>query len=145
MTLYELGEEYGKSAAPIRARLKELRTQLKTAETAEERWRLKRRISELTPMLTYCNRLEEYCKRYYERGYYIGDGAFDGKRQQLRLPAEENPRAIDHPSHIDKRTFTRATGSSSRMFDKESDIFRSGGRVRKKQIDRMQKFLSRSG
>ena len=54
----------------LRRRLRELRIALKTAEEPEEIWHLKRRIAELTPMLTQCNALAALCIRYYERGYY---------------------------------------------------------------------------
>ena len=70
MTLAQIGGLYRASAEPLRKRLKELRAALKTAEDPEEIWRLKRRIAELTPMLTECNALAALCERYYERGYY---------------------------------------------------------------------------
>lgn len=70
MTLAQIGGLYRASAEPLRKRLKELRSALKTAEDPEEIWHLKRRIAELTPMLTECNALAVLCERYYERGYY---------------------------------------------------------------------------
>ena len=70
MTLRQLGGQYRAAAEPLRRRLKELRTALKTAQDPEEIFHLKRRIAELTPMLTECNALAELCERYYERGYY---------------------------------------------------------------------------
>lgn len=70
MTLYQIGGLYRNSAEPLRRRLKELRAALKTATDPEEVWRLKRRIAELTPMLSECNALAVLCERYYERGYY---------------------------------------------------------------------------
>ena len=36
----------------------------------EEIWHIKRRITELTPMLTQMNELAELTAHYYERGYY---------------------------------------------------------------------------
>ena len=69
MTLTEIALGYQEAAVPLRARLKELRTALKTAHDPEEIWHLKRRIAELTPMLTQCNALAVLCRRYYERGY----------------------------------------------------------------------------
>ena len=36
----------------------------------EEIWHLKRRIAELTPMLSQMNDLEELTAHYYDRGYY---------------------------------------------------------------------------
>lgn len=70
MTLAEIGQGYRAAAEPLRRRLKELRTALKTAEDPEEIWHLKRRIAELTPMLTECNALAALCEHYYERGYH---------------------------------------------------------------------------
>ena len=70
MTLAEIADGYREAAVPLRKRLRQLRQSLKTAEDPEEIFRLKRRIAELTPMLTECNALAELCARYYERGYY---------------------------------------------------------------------------
>ena len=70
MTLQELSREYEASAALLRARLKRLRQELAAAEDAEEIWHLKRRIAELTPMLTQMNELADLTAHYYERGYW---------------------------------------------------------------------------
>ena len=70
MTLAELSKSYEAAAVPLRARLKELRTLLAQAEDPEEIWHIKRRIGELTPMLTQMNELAELTAHYYERGYY---------------------------------------------------------------------------
>ena len=70
MTLTQIGMEYRASAEPLRRRLRELRIALKTAEEPEEIWHLKRRIAELTPMLTQMNELAELTAHYYERGYW---------------------------------------------------------------------------
>ena len=70
MTLTQIGMEYRSSAEPLRRRLRELRAELKCARDPEEIWHLKRRIAELTPMLTQCNALSALCIHYYERGYY---------------------------------------------------------------------------
>ena len=69
MTLMQIGMEYRASAEPLRRRLKQLRTELKTADDPEEIWHLKRRLAELTPMLTQCNALSALCLLYDERGY----------------------------------------------------------------------------
>lgn len=69
MTLRELSRDYEYAAALLRARLKRLRQELAVAEDAEEIWHLKRRIAELTPMLTQMNELAELTAHYYERGY----------------------------------------------------------------------------
>ena len=70
MTLTELSRCYEEAAVPLRRRLKELRQLLAQSEDPEEIWHLKRRIAELTPMLTQMNELAELTARYYERGYY---------------------------------------------------------------------------
>ena len=70
MTLAELSKDYEAAAVPLRRRLRELRLLLAQAEDPEEIWHIKRRIAELTPMLTQMNELAELTARYYERGYY---------------------------------------------------------------------------
>ena len=65
-----MSREYERSAALLRTRLRRLRQELAAAEDPEEIWHLKRRIGELTPMLTQMNELAELTARYYERGYY---------------------------------------------------------------------------
>ena len=70
MTLAELSKCYEEAAVPLRARLRELRILLTKTDDPEEIWHLKRRIAELTPMLTQMNELAELTARYYERGYY---------------------------------------------------------------------------
>lgn len=70
MTLREMSAQYEASAALLRARLKELRGMLAETEDPEVIWHIKRRIADLTPMLTQMNELAELTARYYERGYY---------------------------------------------------------------------------
>ena len=70
MTLAELSLCYEAAAVPLRARLRELRQRLALAEDPEEIWQLKRRIQELTPMLTQVNELAELTAHYYDRGYW---------------------------------------------------------------------------
>ena len=70
MTLAELSKCYEEAAVPLRARLRELRILLTQTNDPEEIWHIKRRIAELTPMLTQMNELAELTARYYERGYY---------------------------------------------------------------------------
>ena len=70
MTLLEMSKDYEAAAVPLRKRLKQLRQQLAQSDDPEEIWQLKRRIAELTPMLTQMNELAELTARYYERGYY---------------------------------------------------------------------------
>ena len=70
MELWELSGGYEESARLLRKRLRQLRQMLANAKDPEEIWHLKRRISDLTPMLTQMNELAELTARYYERGYY---------------------------------------------------------------------------
>lgn len=70
MTLKELSRSYEAAAVPLRQRLRELRILLAVAEDPEEIFHLKRRIGELTPMLTQMNELAELTAHYYDRGYW---------------------------------------------------------------------------
>ena len=70
MTLQQISRDYEASAVLLRQRLRLLRQNLANAEDPEDIWHLKRRIAELTPMLTQMNELAELTARYYERGYY---------------------------------------------------------------------------
>ena len=68
--LKELSRGYREAARPLRARLRELRFALDQAEDPEEIWHLKRRIAELTPLLTQMNELADLTEHYYDRGYW---------------------------------------------------------------------------
>ena len=70
MELRELSAGYEGAAGLLRKRLRLLRQMLAEEKDPEEIWHLKRRIGELTPMLTQMNELAELTARYYERGYY---------------------------------------------------------------------------
>ena len=70
MTLKELSICYEAAAIPLRARLQQLRKLLAQETNPEEAWHLKRRIAELTPMLTQMNELAELTAHYYDKGYY---------------------------------------------------------------------------
>ena len=70
MTLAELSRCYEEAAVPLRIRLRELRQLLSAEQDPEKIWHLKRRIAELTPILTQMNELAELTARYYERGYW---------------------------------------------------------------------------
>ena len=69
MTLQQISQGYRMAAVPLRAKLRQLRQQLAVATDPEEIWHIKRRIAELTPMLTQVNELAELTEHYYERGY----------------------------------------------------------------------------
>lgn len=60
MTLAQLSAQYEASAALIAQRL----TQLRLAQ------RLRRRITELRPMLAQCRCLAQVTARYYDRDFY---------------------------------------------------------------------------
>ena len=70
MTLQQISRDYEASAALLRQRLRLLRKMLASTEDPEDIWHLKRRIAELTPMLTHMNELKELTEHYYDRGYY---------------------------------------------------------------------------
>ena len=70
MKLEELSKDYEAAALLLRQRLRLLRQMLAAAEDPEEIFHIKRRIYELTPMLTQMNELAELTAHYYERGYY---------------------------------------------------------------------------
>lgn len=70
MTLLELSRCYEESAVLLRRRLRELRELLEQTDDPEEIWHIKRRIAELSPILTQMNELAELTGRYYERGYW---------------------------------------------------------------------------
>lgn len=70
MNLTELSLSYETSAALLRNRISSLRAKASRSEDPEEVFRLKRRIADLTPMLTQMYELAELTARYYERGYW---------------------------------------------------------------------------
>ena len=70
MTLLELSADYRAAAVPLQKRLKQLRQLVAACDDAEQLWHLKRRIAELTPILTQMNELADLTAHYYERGYY---------------------------------------------------------------------------
>ena len=70
MTMQELSRCYEEAAVPLRERLRQLRQMLATETDPEEIFRIRRRIAELTPMLTQMNELAELTAHYYDRGYY---------------------------------------------------------------------------
>ena len=70
MTLAELSPSYEEAAALLRARLLILRRAMASSQDPEEIWHLKRRIAELTPILTQMNELAELTAHYYDPGYW---------------------------------------------------------------------------
>ena len=70
MTMTELSRSYEEAAQLLRSRLRFLRQTLAASRDPEEIWHLKRRISELTPILTQMNELAELTAHYYDPGYW---------------------------------------------------------------------------
>ncbi len=70
MTLREISRDYRQSARLLKNRLKTLRDCLAKETDPEAIWHLRRRIAELTPILTQMNELAELTEHYYDRGYY---------------------------------------------------------------------------
>ncbi|MBR4972823.1 MAG: hypothetical protein IKY59_07620 [Oscillospiraceae bacterium] len=70
MALADLSKDYASAADLLRKRLRLLRQLLAQATDPDDIFHLKRRIAELTPMLTHMNELAELTAHYYDRGYY---------------------------------------------------------------------------
>ena len=70
MALADLSKNYASAADLLRKRLRLLRQLLAQATDPDDIFHLKRRIAELTPMLTQMNELAELTAHYYDRGYY---------------------------------------------------------------------------
>lgn len=134
MTLKELAAEYRQSAVLLRKRLRDLRLALELAKTSEERWRIKRRIAELTPMLTQTNKITNLLEHYYDKGYYR-DPDYSSNAFRTYFPATIRKRAENHQYGTD----TGPTGYANSVLDQG----RVTGRVRKEdrrmQINCMQK------
>ena len=70
MTMLELSRSYEEAAALLRSRLRYLRLAVAACKDPEEIWHLKRRIAELTPILTQMNELADLTAHYYDPGYW---------------------------------------------------------------------------
>ena len=70
MTLAEMSGLYAESAAALRQRIAELRQSAKEQEDEAERYVLRRRIAELTPLLQETRELAALTARYYDRSYH---------------------------------------------------------------------------
>ena len=70
MTMTELSRSYEEAAVLLRRRLRYLRQALAATADPEEIWHIKRRIAELTPILTQMNELADLTAHYYDRGYW---------------------------------------------------------------------------
>ena len=115
MTLKEMSAQYEAAAEPLRVRLRELRTMLAQTDDPEEIWHLKRRIAELTPMLTQLNDLAWMLDHYYERSGADRDTRYgfngirppkDNKRKANENLAPGLARRIDRLAAPDIRGFS---------------------------------------
>lgn len=70
MTLAEMSRSYEEAAALLHTRLLYLRKAMAASQDPEEIWHFKRRIAELTPILTQMNELAELTAHYYDPGYW---------------------------------------------------------------------------
>lgn len=70
MTLAALSAGYQESARLLSQRIKELRNAIRQTDDPEEQWHLRRRIAELTPILTQMNELADLTAHYYDKGYW---------------------------------------------------------------------------
>lgn len=70
MTLRELSPAYREAAELLTRRIKELRLEAARTEDPEEKWRLRRRVLDLKPMLTQMHELAELTEHYYDRGFW---------------------------------------------------------------------------
>ncbi len=70
MTLLDMSAQYADSAALIRARMRELRSEARKYDDPDVVSALNRRISELTPILRECREIAELTARYYDRSYH---------------------------------------------------------------------------
>ena len=103
MPLSDLSQGYRDSAQLLSNRLVSLRAQLKDATDTEQVFSLKRRIVELTPMLTEMNALAELTERYYDKGYYRDERYSSNCFQAVGRSTQESKRnfAENYPSGVD--------------------------------------------
>ena len=67
MKLVELSPLYEDSARRIQTRMEELRLRLHTTDDPDSVRRLRRRLTELQPMLRQCRQLAQLTAHYYDR------------------------------------------------------------------------------
>lgn len=70
MTLKDLAPAYQEAAELLSRRIRELRLAAAQSSDPEEIWRLRRRIAELSPMLTQTRELADLTEHYYDKGYW---------------------------------------------------------------------------
>lgn len=111
-SLVEIADDYAASADLLRKRLAALRQQLKTTDDPDETFKLKRRIAELTPILTECNKMERWCRYYYignrkTNGYDVVDGL-----RNKQVSRRRNPAAKQSVPYIVKRAIKDYNGDN---------------------------------
>lgn len=67
MKLAELSPLYEDSAQRIQRRMEQLRLDLRTADNPDSARQLRRRLTELQPMLRQCRQLARLTAHYYDR------------------------------------------------------------------------------
>ena len=67
MKLAEMSPLYEDSARRIQTRMEELRLRLRTTDDPGSAQRLRRRLTELQPMLRQCRQLAQLTAHYYDR------------------------------------------------------------------------------
>ena len=70
MTLRELSAGYRASAQLLHQRIAHLQHAARCTQDPEEKWHLRRRISELRPLLEQMQELADLTEHYYDRGYW---------------------------------------------------------------------------
>ena len=146
-TLEDLSDDYFEAGEKLRVKLRDLREQLKTAKTAEERWRIKHLIEEYTPVYTQIRQIRVYLKNYYEPGFYIGDGPMGVRRCRTVYRAgntESVSKRTDFPNHPE-RTDTEPARNIDGVSYRGENLRAIRGRAGRKQIDRMSNILEGNG
>lgn len=142
-SMQELSADYAEAASMLSRKLKELSAQLRNAQTAEERWKLKVRIADLRPMLTEMNKTKIYCEKYYERGFYTGFG-IDGVgygNGRIRKGNSEQVQVTKNRGDNGKRTNTTAGNVCAGMSIPQENIYASWEGKRPKQEQYLQNLL----
>lgn len=133
-TLKELSTQYQTAAEKLRVRIAKLRRELAKTTDPEEKWQLKQRIKELTPILTEMNALTELTEHYYDPGFYR-DEQFTTNGIKIRFP-ESGEKAKTSQDRAGG-TYTDSDGYTHRMYSPEAVTSRRSERTRRKQVDRL--------
>lgn len=103
MTLKELSTHYEASAQLLRDRLRDLRILYAKTDGPDEKWRIKRRIAELTPILTQMNELAWLLEHYYTVGGSDHDDRYGFNGKRIRRKKKVSPKSAGpyHSERID--------------------------------------------